>query len=214
MIRLTSQSATAGATPIEIGTTRLIERVLPLALLIAPFDEAACQSALALLGLSLPAPSTRSFGPASEEILFYGMGSYLYLSPAESGPAPTRTDAPSAPEAAPPKTSTKSAASGPVTGLQLIESLSPFAAISDISDGLCHLLLDGPLARAALARLVPLDLRPDSFGPHAAVLTLLGKQKISLRRAGPEGFEIITARSLAKSAAEDIRAALTLAAAR
>ena len=90
----------------------------------------------------------------------------------------------------------------------------PRAAVTDQSDGWCHLRLNGPAAEAALARLVPLDLRVASFPEGATARSLIGHMPLSITRIGPQIFYLMVFRSMAASAAHEISAAMRNAAAR
>jgi sarcosine oxidase subunit gamma len=88
------------------------------------------------------------------------------------------------------------------------ESVAADAAVTDLSDGWACLRLEGPGAVAALARLVPIDLRPAAFGEGAAARTLLFHMSCAILRAGAEAFEIFVFRSMARTAHHDLAVAL------
>ena len=87
------------------------------------------------------------------------------------------------------------------------------AAVVDLTDGWAGLSLAGTGAEDALARLVPLDLRPAAFAEGAAARTLLGHVPALIhRRAG--GFEILVMRSYLATARHEVETALRALAAR
>lgn len=87
------------------------------------------------------------------------------------------------------------------------------AALTDQSDGWACLRLEGPGMEAALARLVPLDLRAQAFPPGTVARTALGHINcILLRRAA--AFEILVFRSMARSAHAELAEAMKRLAAR
>jgi len=77
-------------------------------------------------------------------------------------------------------------------------ALEPALWLTDLSDGHCVLDLDGPLARPALARLCPLDLHPEVFGPDHATRTVMEHIPATILRTGDETFRLISARSTAR----------------
>lgn len=88
------------------------------------------------------------------------------------------------------------------------EAVAAHAAVTDLSDGWACLRLEGPGAAEALARLVPIDLRPAAFGEGAMARTQLFHMTCGLLRAGPEAFEILVFRSMARTAWHDLSVAL------
>lgn len=94
------------------------------------------------------------------------------------------------------------------------EGLSPHAALTEQSDGWATLLLSGPLAEAALTRIVPIDVRSAAFPPgHAARVPFNHMSSIVLR-TGENSFEIMVFRSMAPTAWHEAETALTALAAR
>jgi sarcosine oxidase subunit gamma len=65
---------------------------------------------------------------------------------------------------------------GPGTWLALkdLPDLTGLAAVAEQSDGLCCFAVTGPFARAALAKLLPIDLHESAFAPDTVALTLAG----------------------------------------
>ncbi len=88
------------------------------------------------------------------------------------------------------------------------EGLRGLAALTDQSDGWAALRLDGPLAEAALARLVPLDLRAGAFRKGQTARTILFHMTCTITRLGPSSFEILVMRSMGRTAVHDIAVAM------
>lgn len=89
----------------------------------------------------------------------------------------------------------------------------PGAALTDQSDGWALFRLEGALAEAALARLVPVDLRAASFGIGATARTLLFHVPLSITRTGAQAFDLMVFRSMAATAVHDLSIALASVAA-
>ena len=94
------------------------------------------------------------------------------------------------------------------------EGLAEHAALTDQSDGWAGLRLQGPDAEAVLARLVPLDLRIGAFPEGHVARSLLGHMPLLIQRTGAETFALMTYRSMAGSAVQEIAHALKAVAAR
>ena len=82
--------------------------------------------------------------------------------------------------------------------------LGECASVSDQSDAYVILRLAGPAVRAALAKLVPIDIHPRSFRVGDVAQTLCGYVNVTLWRledvdTGDPAFEIWTGRSFAAS---------------
>ncbi|MHC0054900.1 sarcosine oxidase subunit gamma [Actibacterium sp. D379-3] len=92
--------------------------------------------------------------------------------------------------------------------------LAAHAALVDQSDGWAVFGLGGAGARAVLARLTPLDLRADVFGPGQTARTQLGHMAAAITRRGDDGYEIMVFRSMARTALEDLEQAMKSVAAR
>jgi hypothetical protein len=90
----------------------------------------------------------------------------------------------------------------------------PGAAITDQSDGWVGLRLSGPSARDVLARLVPLDLRDSAFGVGTAARSMLGHMPLVLMRPAPDVWEVLTFRSMARTALHELAEAMTALAGR
>jgi methylglutamate dehydrogenase subunit D len=97
--------------------------------------------------------------------------------------------------------------SGPDTWLAISETPSLFqdicteaqnlAAITEQSDGRSLIRVTGPHARAALAKLVPIDLHETAFPPDAVALTLAAHIGITLWREEYDSFVLACFRSYA-----------------
>ena len=73
------------------------------------------------------------------------------------------------------------------------------AWITDQTDVWAALELSGPLARAALARICPLDLDPRAFGPDAVARTIMEHLGTIVARTGEDAFLLLSASSSARS---------------
>ncbi len=82
------------------------------------------------------------------------------------------------------------------------------AAVTDQSDGWACLSLAGEGARDVLARLVPLDLRPEIFKTGHAARTLLGHMTCALWREGRDRYTILVFRSMARTAVHELETAM------
>lgn len=91
--------------------------------------------------------------------------------------------------------------------------LTGLAATTDQTGGWCALRLTGPHAEDALARLVPLDLRPAKFPSGTCARTALNHMAAIVVRDA-EGFLILAFRSMAETAWHDLETALHALAAR
>jgi sarcosine oxidase subunit gamma len=87
-------------------------------------------------------------------------------------------------------------------------SLAGLAALTDQSDAFAALRLEGRLAEAALARLVPIDLRAAAFPRGATARTMLYHMTCSLTRTGARAFEILVMRSMGRTAVHDLTVAM------
>lgn len=94
------------------------------------------------------------------------------------------------------------------------DGLAPHAALTDQSDGWATLSLAGPMAEATLARIVPIDIRTGSFSPGQTARVPFNHMSSVLMRTGPETFEVMVFRSMARTAWHEAEAALTALAAR
>lgn len=89
------------------------------------------------------------------------------------------------------------------TGAELATTIrsamgAPFCAVTDLSDALVTLELEGPDAYAVLARGCGLDLSPGAFGVRACARTRLAQCAVLIRHAAPARLELVVDRSLAQ----------------
>lgn len=72
-----------------------------------------------------------------------------------------------------------------------------FATVVDVSDARAVFTLSGPHAREVLAKLAPVDLHPDQFGPGEIRRTRIAQAAAAFWMTGPETFQLIAFRSVA-----------------
>ncbi|NVK15987.1 MAG: sarcosine oxidase subunit gamma [Rhodobacteraceae bacterium] len=92
--------------------------------------------------------------------------------------------------------------------------LAKHAALTDQSDAWAVVRLDGAGAQDVLARLVPVDLRPQVFKRGHTVRTELKHMMASVTRIGPQAFQIMVFRSMAKTLVHDLKTAMEAVTAR
>ncbi len=80
----------------------------------------------------------------------------------------------------------------------ILAAVSPYAAITDQTDGRSIFHIAGPHATEALAKLVPIDLHESVFPLNGTALTLAGHIPVQLWREG-EVFALACFRSFAQS---------------
>ncbi len=93
-------------------------------------------------------------------------------------------------------------------GAEAPEALRGIAALTDQSDAWAVMQLEGALAEAALARLVPLDLRSGVFKRGHTARSMLFHMTCSITRVAPQGFEIMVMRSMGQTAVHDLAVAM------
>ena len=71
-------------------------------------------------------------------------------------------------------------------------------AVTDLSDALETIALEGPDGSAVLTRGCGLDLREESFGPDACARTRLAQLPVLIRKAASTRFELVVDRSAAQ----------------
>ena len=76
------------------------------------------------------------------------------------------------------------------------------------------LTLSGPAATDALMRPVPLDLRASAFPPGRTARAPLNHMQAILTRTGPEAFEIMVFRSMARTAWHELETTMSMVSAR
>ena len=94
------------------------------------------------------------------------------------------------------------------------QGLDGLAALTDQSDGWAALRLDGPGSGDVLARLYPLDLRAAAFPLGRVARAPLNHMSSILMRPGPQRFEVLVFRSMARTAWHEAEAAMRALAAR
>lgn len=82
------------------------------------------------------------------------------------------------------------------------------AAVTDQSDAFAVVQLSGARAEDVLARLVPVDLRGKVFKTNHVAKTMLGHMAVTIIRTGPDSFEIMAMRSMAKTLVHDLEVAM------
>lgn len=93
-------------------------------------------------------------------------------------------------------------------------ALAAHAALTDQSDAWAVLQLAGPGARDVLARLCPLDLRAQVFGPGHTARTALGHMTASVSALEEDLFWVMVFRSMAGTLAHEMETAIHRVAAR
>lgn len=101
-----------------------------------------------------------------------------------------------------------------LVGPALSADLDGLAAVTDQSDAWAVVRLEGARVAEVLARLVPVDLRAQSFRQGHTARTLLGHMSVSITRVGDGAFEIMAFRSMAKTLVHEITTAMESLAAR
>lgn len=92
--------------------------------------------------------------------------------------------------------------------------LARHATRVDQSDAWCVIRLDGPGSTDVMARLTPLDLRPDSFRRGHAARSLIGHMSGGILRLGPDSWQIMVFRSMAHTLVHECDSAARAVAAR
>lgn len=93
-------------------------------------------------------------------------------------------------------------------------ALGGYAALTDQSDAWAVVRLEGERAEDVLARLVPVDLRCQSFKRGDTVRTELAHMMASITRLGPDAFQVMVFRSMARTLIHDLKVAMAGVAAR
>ncbi|MGV6805136.1 MAG: sarcosine oxidase subunit gamma [Ruegeria sp.] len=93
-------------------------------------------------------------------------------------------------------------------------ALSNHAAVVDQSDAWAIVRMDGDGAEDVLARLVPVDMRPQHFKRGHTARTLLFHMNASITRIGAKSFQIMVFRSMATTLVHDLKRAMEGVAAR
>lgn len=93
-------------------------------------------------------------------------------------------------------------------------ALTGHAALTDQSDAWAVVALDGAKAEDVLARLVPVDLRGNTFKIGHTLRTQVSHMNASVTRTGADTFQIMVFRSMAATLVHDLRSAMEGVAAR
>jgi len=88
------------------------------------------------------------------------------------------------------------------------------AAVTDQSDAWVVVEVQGAGAEDVLARLVPVDLRASVFKKNHVAKTMLAHMSVTIIRTGPDRFEIMAMRSMARTLVHDLETAMRGVAAR
>ncbi len=95
-----------------------------------------------------------------------------------------------------------------------LPDLSGLAAVTDQSDAWAVLTIAGSTVTDVLARLVPIDLRAQTFKTGHTARTLVGHMPASVTRTGPQSIEIMVMRSMARTLVHELDRATRLFAGR
>ena len=90
-----------------------------------------------------------------------------------------------------------------------LPALDGRAAVSDQSDAWASLQLTGPGVEEVLARLVPIDLRPQNFKTGHTARTLVGHMAASVTRVDAKTIEVMVMRSMAGTLVHELSEAVT-----
>ena len=99
-------------------------------------------------------------------------------------------------------------------GVEAPAGLADHAALTAQADGWAVLTISGPAAVDALMRPVPLDLREAAFPIGRTTRAPLNHMQAILTRTGPQAFEVMVFRSMARTAWHELAEALEVLAAR
>ena len=95
-----------------------------------------------------------------------------------------------------------------------LPDLTDMAAVTDQSDGIAAITIVGTEAEAVLARLVPLDLRENTFKNGTTARTYVNQMPASVTRLNSKSFEVMTIRSMARTLVQEMTEAATRCATR
>lgn len=87
-------------------------------------------------------------------------------------------------------------------------TLHDSAALTDQSDAWACVTLSGARGCDVLARLVPVDLRPERFAEGHSIRTLLGHMHVSITRIDSETLLMLVFRSMAHTMVEELQEAM------
>ncbi|MVO16233.1 sarcosine oxidase subunit gamma [Rhodobacteraceae bacterium CY05] len=88
------------------------------------------------------------------------------------------------------------------------QELADIAALTDQSDAWTVVRLEGESAAAVLARLAPVDLRSHLFKRGHTARCEVSHMMGSITRVGPEAFQIMVFRSMARTLVHDLKTAM------
>lgn len=101
-----------------------------------------------------------------------------------------------------------------LTGVVAESGLSTHAALTDQSDAWAVVRLEGAGAADVMARLTPIDLRKDTFGPGKTARTQVQHMQASVTCLGVECYQIMVFRAFAETLVHDLKCAMQAVAAR
>lgn len=99
-------------------------------------------------------------------------------------------------------------------GSPAVDALSDLAAVTDQSDAWAIVHISGDHVHDVLARLIPMDLRPSAFKKNYTARTMVQHMAANVTRVGPDAFEIMVMRSMARTLVHDLETAMENVAAR
>lgn len=89
-------------------------------------------------------------------------------------------------------------------GVEPPVALAALAALTDQTDASATVRIDGDQAEAVLARLVPVDLRVQALPEGATLRSMVGHMTATVSRVGPQAFEIMVMRSMARTLVHEL----------
>lgn len=87
-------------------------------------------------------------------------------------------------------------------------ALDALAAVTDQTDAWATVQISGDASVDVLARLVPVDLRPQVFKTNHMAKTMLGHMSVTITRTGRDVFEIMVMRSMAATLVHELDIAM------
>lgn len=167
-----------GAPGEEPGVTLSERRGLALVLLAGFAEErAAAEAAVGgILGLPLPAAGRASSGETGA-VLWQGPERWLLIAPEGSDLA---------------------------VKLEAATAAHPALAVTDVGHGRTVIRIEGPRARALLAKESPVDLSPEAFPVGSVAMTRFGHLAVTLHATGPDSLEVLAFRSFGLALFEEL----------
>jgi len=86
--------------------------------------------------------------------------------------------------------------------------LAHVAAVTDQTDAWAIVKIQGADVEQVLARVIPMDLRAKVFKTHHTARTMVQHMAASVTRVGPDAFEIMVMRSMARTLVHDLETAM------